>query len=200
MSNGGSRPAVFLWSGGKDSAAALAAVREADRYEILSLVTTVNEEYESRMLEALAAHHARGARFAIAGDIFLGDVRAYRESLFARARLGGVFPLWGRDTSDLARSAIDAGFRAVTTCCDGRVLDKGFAGRGLDLAFLASLPAGADPCGENGEFQTYVSDGPGFGHRIPFELGEVVLRDERFYYADLIPVAPTDSERDGHEL
>ena len=234
MSSGEPRPAVLLWSGGKDSAAALAAVREEGGYEILSLVTTVtegynrisihgvrvallerqsealglpvrrvgipktctNEEYESRMLEALSACRAQGAEHAIAGDIFLGDVRAYRESLFSRAGLEGVFPLWGRDTSALARGVIDAGFRAVATCVDARVLGEGFAGRGFDLDFLASLPPAADPCGENGEFHTFVCDGPGFGRRVPFELGEVVLRDGRFYYQDLIPVAPTDYERD----
>lgn len=238
MGEGGPRPAVFLWSGGKDGAAALAEVREAGRYEVLSLVTTItegydrisvhgvrvallerqagalglpvrtvgipktctNEEYESRMLGALSAYRARGAGHAIAGDIFLGDVRAYRESLFARAGLEGVFPLWGRDTSALARGVIDAGFRAVATCVDARVLGEGFAGRGFDLEFLASLPPTADPCGENGEFHTFVCDGPGFGRRVPFELGDVVLRDGRFYYADLIPVAPTVYERDGHGL
>ena len=236
MSSGEPRPAVLLWSGGKDSAAALAAVRDEGGYEILSLVTTVtegynrisihgvrvallerqaealglpvrtvgipeacaNEEYESRMLEALSPYRGQGVEHAIAGDIFLGDVRAYRESLFARAGLAGLFPLLSRDTSDLARSVVDAGYRAVATCVDGRVLDASFAGRGFDIEFLASLPPGVDPCGENGEFHTYVYDGPGFGRRVPFELGEVALRDGRFHYADLIPADPTASEKDGH--
>jgi len=154
--------------------------------------TCTNEEYESRMLEALSIQHSRGARYAIAGDVFREDVRAYRESLFARAGLDGVCPLWGRDTSELARSAIAAGFRSVVTCVDSRVLDGSFAGRRFDLEFLTDLLAAADPCGENGEFHTFVYDGPGFRDRISYELGEVVLRDEHFYYADLILLTLTN--------
>ena len=100
----------------------------------------------------------------------------------------GIFPIWKRNTLELANSFIDLGFKAVTTCVDSNVLSKNFVGRIFDKQFLSELPSGVDPCGENGEFHTFVYDGPIFQKRILFEVGEVVLRDNRFYYNELTPV------------
>jgi uncharacterized protein (TIGR00290 family) len=144
-----------------------------------------NEEYEARMGEALARLRERGIETVAFGDLLLEDVRAYREAQLARAGMRALFPLWGRDTTRTAREIIARGFRAVLTCVDGEVLDERFAGRDYDARLLAELPAGVDPCGENGEFHTFVHDGPGFRSPVRFTRGEVVLRDGRFWYCDL---------------
>ena len=143
-------------------------------------------EYETQMRDKLEAFKDRGVSSVIFGDIFLEDLRKYREDKLAQVGMRGVFPLWKRDTSELARSFIELGFKAVTTCVDSRLLDESFVGRLIDEAFLASLPPGVDPCGENGEFHSFVFDGPTFDNPVRFETGEKVLR-ESFYFCDLVP-------------
>jgi uncharacterized protein (TIGR00290 family) len=145
-----------------------------------------NEDYELKMTDKLIYYQGLGVTSVAFGDIFLEDLRKYRETNLARLKLKGIFPLWKRNTLDLAHTFIDLGFKAVITCVDSKMLDKSFAGRVYDKRFLSELPFGVDPCGENGEFHSFVYDGPIFKRRIPHEKGEVVLRDERFYYCDLI--------------
>ena len=120
------------------------------------------------------------------GDLFLADVRAYREAMLARLGWRGLFPLWGEDTARLAHHFIDRGYRAILSCVDTTQLDGAFCGRDFDEALLSDLPAGVDPCGENGEFHTCVHAGPVFGEPIAIQRGERVLRDHRFQYVDLI--------------
>ena len=146
----------------------------------------VNAIYEERMREALAEHFARGVRRVAFGDIFLEDLRLYRENNLARIGMEAVFPIWKRDTRELARDFVQQGFRAVAVCVDPRVLDPSFAGRELDASFFADLPPGVDPCGENGEFHTFVSDGPIFKQPVAFRTGEKVMRDG-FCFCDLLP-------------
>jgi uncharacterized protein (TIGR00290 family) len=146
-----------------------------------------NEDYESAMRAVLERYKAEGVSFVAFGDIFLEELRRYREDNLAKIGMKGVFPLWKRNTSDLARDFIRAGFRAVIICVDAEVLDKRFAGREFDEAFLSELPSGIDPCGENGEFHSFVHHGPVFENGIRHTRGEMVLRDQRFWYLDLIP-------------
>jgi uncharacterized protein (TIGR00290 family) len=146
-----------------------------------------NEEYEERMRAALAGYVEAGVTAAVFGDLFLEDVRKYREEKLLTVGLQGIFPLWGRDTAQLAQSFIRLGFKAVITCVDTQVLDKDFAGREFDEKFLADLPPGVDPCGENGEFHSFVYEGPMFRHPLRFTRGEAVLRNDRFYFRDLLP-------------
>ena len=120
------------------------------------------------------------------GDLFLEDVRRYRERQFAALARPLVFPIWGRDTSELARQFITSGYGAILVCVDTQALPASFAGRSFDAALLDDLPAGVDPCGENGEFHTFVTNGPAFAHPIAVERGETVLREGRFAYCDLI--------------
>ncbi len=147
-----------------------------------------NDAYESAFHAGLvAARHAHPAVRHIAfGDLFLADVRAYRERLVAATDWTPVFPLWKLDTTALAHRFIDDGFAARLVCVDTTQLDGAFAGRAFDHAMLADLPPEADPCGERGEFHTFVSDGPGFSRPIHYQVGERVLRDERFMYCDLV--------------
>jgi uncharacterized protein (TIGR00290 family) len=147
----------------------------------------VNDVYEQRMREAMERYVRQGVRTVVCGDLFLEDIRRYREEKLALVGMTPVFPLWGRDTRKLARAFLDLGFRAVLCCVDGEKLDGNFAGREYDERLLAELPAPVDPCGENGEFHTFVFDGPLFANRVPFEVGSRVLRDRRFWYCDLIP-------------
>ena len=146
----------------------------------------INAIYEERMKEALAKHFARGVRRVAFGDIFLEDLRAYRESNLAKVGMQALFPIWKRDTRELAREFVRQGFRAITVCVDPRVLDASFAGRELDATFFAELPPGVDPCGETGEFHTFVFDGPVFKSAIAFHTGEKVVRDG-FCFCDLSP-------------
>jgi uncharacterized protein (TIGR00290 family) len=146
-----------------------------------------NEEYQARMAEALAAFRDRGIDTVVHGDIFLADVRAYREALLAGLGMKALFPLWGVDTRELAERFIDLGCRAVLTCVDTEALDAAFVGRAFDAALLRDLPPEVDLCGENGEFHTWVWDGPLFGRPVQHVHGETVLRDQRFAYADLLP-------------
>lgn len=206
------QPAVFNWSGGKDSALALYKVRQEGRYEVTRLLTTLSEPYQrismhgvraalldqqaaslglpcrklflpemptmeayERLLAgALAELRAEGATVALFGDIFLEDLRRYREQQLAAAGWRAEFPLWGRPTAALIREFLDLGFQTITTCVNEKYLDRSFVGRIIDEQFLRDLPAGVDPCGENGEFHTFVFDGPLFRQPVKFEVGEVV--------------------------
>ena len=218
--------AILTWSGGKDSALALHELAKTENYEVMSLLTTVtqeydrtsmhglrrvllerqaeslglalekvyisknssNEEYESKMREVLAKYLTAGVSSVVFGDIFLEDVRKHREEKLSEIGMKAIFPIWKRDTTELARRFIDSGFKAVIICVDSNILDKMFVGRVFDEQFLSELPATVDPCGENGEFHSFVYDGPIFGERILHTIGEVVLRENRFYYCDLIPL------------
>jgi uncharacterized protein (TIGR00290 family) len=147
-----------------------------------------NADYEAAF--RAAAHELR-ARFPTLrriafGDLFLSDVRAYREALLASVGLDGCFPLWSLDTRALAERFVALGYRARLVCVDTTQLAPSFAGRAFDASLLADLPASADPCGERGEFHTFVSDGPIFSTSIPYVTGEVVMREERFAYCDLL--------------
>jgi uncharacterized protein (TIGR00290 family) len=160
-------------------------------YEVELSPQCSNTEYEAAMDAALTELRAAtpGIERVAFGDLFLEDIRAYRERQLARAGLRGLFPLWGRDTREVAAEFSALGYRAVVVCIDSTVLPRELAGREYDDAFVRALPAGADPCGENGEFHTFVYDGPPFAFPIAHARGEVVVRDERFVYADLIDTA-----------
>ena len=145
-----------------------------------------NEAYEARFTEACAGIKAQGVEHIVFGDLFLEDIRTYREGLLARAGMQGLFPLWRRDTRSLARDMIASGIVAHLVCVDLQRLDRSYAGRPFDAALLSGLPAGVDPCGENGEFHTAVSAGPMFAAPIPVHVGERVERNG-FAYADLLP-------------
>lgn len=146
-----------------------------------------NEEYERAMAEAFSEYREQGINAVVFGDLFLEDVRAYREQFLARHGMRGLYPVWMRDTGEFVREFIALGFKAVVTCVSGEALDGSFAGRLIDEEFLASLPPHVDPCGENGEFHTFVFDGPSFKEAVRFSVGEKVFRDS-FWFCDLIPV------------
>lgn len=144
-------------------------------------------EYEARMAEACAAMKAQGVDHVVFGDLFLEDVRAYRETHLARVGMTGLFPLWGRNTRALAEAMIADGLIAYVACLDPKQLDRRFAGRRFDRDFLVDLPATVDPCGERGEFHTAVTAGPMFGAPLTVAIGEVVERDG-FVFTDIIPL------------
>jgi uncharacterized protein (TIGR00290 family) len=146
-----------------------------------------NSNYETRMLAALEEWRNRDVQAAVFGDLFLEDIRHYRESLLANLGMRAVFPLWGQDSLALARNFTGQGFRAVITCVDTQTLAGSFAGRDYGEPFLADLPVGVDPCGENGEFHSFVYSGPLLQRNIAHRRGEHVLRDGRFMYCDLLP-------------
>jgi uncharacterized protein (TIGR00290 family) len=146
-----------------------------------------NAEYESRMRQVLEKHLGNGVRAVAFGDIFLEDIREYRERNLAKVGMAGVFPLWGRDTHRLIRSFLDLHFKAVVTCVDSIALGKEFVGRDIDEGFLMELPDGVDVCGENGEYHSFVYEGPILRERIEYTRGEIVSRDGRFFYCDLNP-------------
>jgi uncharacterized protein (TIGR00290 family) len=215
---------LFGWSGGKDSAMALYEILKNKEYQVVSLLTTITEDYDrismhgvrrtlveqqaqsldiplykvfipktcsneiyaAKMTEALTKFKQQGIETVAFGDIFLEDVREYREDNLARLKMKGIFPIWGRNSAELARSFIALGFKSVISCIDTKVLDKKFLGRQFDEDFIAELPPNIDPSGENGEFHSFVHDGPIFKQRIGYSLGEMVLRDS-FHFCDLIP-------------
>jgi uncharacterized protein (TIGR00290 family) len=146
----------------------------------------VNPLYEARMEEALRLFYSGGVRKVAFGDIFLEDLRAYREENLARIGMTALFPIWKRDTRELIQYFHAKRFRAIAACVDPKVLDPSFAGRELDESFFRDLPPHADPCGENGEFHTFVFDGPIFQSPIAVRAGEVVNRDG-FVFCDLLP-------------
>jgi uncharacterized protein (TIGR00290 family) len=220
------RDVLLSWSGGKDSALALQALRADPGWNVVGLVTAITDEYDRisihgvrrSLLEAQAASlalplhlihltpgcsndayeksfHAGLKSFAEGhprchhvafGDLFLADVRAYRENLLAGTPWTPVFPLWGSDTTALAGRFVDDGFEARLVCVDTTQLDGAMAGRAYDHGFVAELPASVDPCGERGEFHTFVAAGPGFRRPVGYTVGAQVLRDERFMYCDLM--------------
>jgi uncharacterized protein (TIGR00290 family) len=226
---------VLSWSGGKDSAMALRELRGQDEYEVVSLMTSVsqeyrrishhgvrevllalqadalgiplekiylpsgpnqpctNEVYEKIMADVMEKYNAQGVTTVAHGDLFLEDLRAWREANLAKAGMRGLFPLWKRDTTELAREIIALGFKAYLSCVEGKV-GPGFVGRPYDNDLLRDLPAGIEPCGEYGEFHTFVYDGPIFNRPVAVRVGEVVIRDGRFY-ADLLPEACSCPER-----
>jgi uncharacterized protein (TIGR00290 family) len=145
-----------------------------------------NEQYEARMREVCARAVQEGVQAVAFGDLFLADIRAYREKQLAGTGLEPLFPVWLLPTPELAANMIGAGLRAKITCADPKALSREFAGRDFDSSFLADLPPGVDPCGENGEFHSFVYDGPMFRRPIAVELGEIVARDG-FVFADLTP-------------
>jgi uncharacterized protein (TIGR00290 family) len=143
-----------------------------------------NDVYEQRLRAALEVAAAESIDAVIFGDLFLEDVRAYREATMAETGIAVIEPLWGRPTAELARDMLASGVRAIVTCVDPNQLDPSFVGRSFDEAFLADLPSDVDPCGERGEFHTFVWDAPGFSSPIAVDRGEVVER-EGFYFCDL---------------
>lgn len=150
-----------------------------------------NEVYERAMEDVLASARREGIGHVIFGDLFLEDIRRYREARLGAVGMQAAFPLWGRDTAELASDMIASGIAATVACVDPRQLAPAFAGRAFDERLLEELPAGVDPCGENGEFHTFVSAAPVFAKPIDIRVGAVVERDG-FVYADLVP------DRAGH--
>jgi len=149
--------------------------------------SATNEEYEANMQQTLLRYQRQGISAVVFGDIFLEDLRDHREQNLSTIGMKGVFPLWKKDTTELAQRFIKLGFKAVITCIDSQVLDRKFVGRYYDEHFLSELPPTVDPCGENGEFHSFVFDGPIFREKISIETGDIVLRDNRFYFCDLMP-------------
>ncbi|MEO8515765.1 MAG: diphthine--ammonia ligase [Flavobacterium sp.] len=167
------------------------------------------EIYENVMATTLETFKEKGVTHSIFGDIFLEDLRKYREDKLATMQLEGIFPLWKIPTKDLIQEFLDLGFKTIVTCVNERNLDKSFVGRVIDAQFIADLPDDVDVCGENGEFHTFTFDGPLFSKPIPFDIGEIVYRkyekpkqessntacdtndsaafDYGFWYCDLIP-------------
>lgn len=146
-----------------------------------------NEDYETQMRVILEEQKDQGVTAIAIGDIFLEDLRRYREEKLALVGMEAVFPIWGRDTRELSREFVDSGFQSIITCVDSESMPGSFAGRAYDHALLAELPSSVDPCGENGEFHSFAFGGPIFHSPINFDKGEIVLRDNRFYFCDLIP-------------
>ena len=218
---------LLSWSGGKDSALALHEISKSQDLEIISLITTITEDYDrisihgvrrvllekqaeslgiplysvfisknttdedygNKMREMLIHFAKLGVTAVAFGDIFLEDLRRFREDHLSKVGMKGIFPLWNKDTGELAKTFLNLGFRAVVTSMDSKMLDKKFVGREIDEKFLAEIPPEVDPCGENGEFHSFVFSGPIFKKRVSFRLGEVVFRENRYYYCDLEPVS-----------
>lgn len=220
---------LLSWSGGKDSALALASLAADAAVEVVGLLTSVtrgydrvsihgvrrallhaqaeslqlpltevvldpqctNDAYEAAFLATVtsAKQWYAGVSAIAFGDLYLEDVRAYRERLLANTGLNPIFPLWGEPTGALAERCCDLELEARLVCVDTTQLSGEFAGRTFDRRLLAELPASVDPCGERGEFHTFVANGPGFVARVPYMVGETVRRDDRFVYCDLLPVS-----------
>jgi uncharacterized protein (TIGR00290 family) len=156
-------------------------------FEIELVPSCTNDAYEATFLSALARIRSQlpDVTHVAFGDLFLEDVRAYRERLLAGSEFEPLFPIWGENTAALSRRFIDDGFAARIVCVDTSQLNSAFAGRAFDTKLLADLPAAVDPCGERGEFHTFVSDGPVFSAPVSYRVGKAVLRDDRFMYTDL---------------
>ncbi len=231
---------ALAWSGGKDSAMALYELRRSERYEVVSLFTTVAAEYDrvshhgvrasllksqarviglpvemlylevtrpdlcrtdtdsavmgayEQLMEQTMLRYRGADIHAVAfGDIFLERLRAYREKNLAKLGMTGVFPIWRRDTRELMQTFLTLGFKAYLACVDAEKLGRGFAGREITPDFVSLLPPGVDPCGEYGEYHSFVYDGPIFQKRVGVAVGEVVQRGEQFF-ADLLPLPPAD--------
>ena len=145
------------------------------------------DSYETSMRRTLNEYQQQGVSAVVSGDIFLEELRKVREDNLAQIGLRGIFPLWKRNTRELAETLVQNGFKAVITSVDTAVLSSNFLGQVIDTQFLASLPPGVDPCGENGEYHSFVFDGPYYQAPIQFTLGKVTSYDDRFYYYDLLP-------------
>lgn len=206
--------AIFNWSSGKDSALALYKTLQEDQLEIISLLTSINkefqrismhgvpvsllekqaaclgfsltkmelpkeptmEEYRDIMGKTMTGIKAKGVTHSIFGDIFLEDLKKYREEQLETIGMKAVFPLWKKNTTELIYEFLDLGFKTVVTCVNETYLDKSFAGRIIDKDFIRDLPENVDPCGENGEFHTFTFDGPLFQNPISFHIGETVKK------------------------
>ncbi|HYL80230.1 MAG TPA: diphthine--ammonia ligase [Candidatus Acidoferrum sp.] len=157
-------------------------------WEAVIPIQASNQEYEAQMGTTLAEVRSQfpAVSSCVFGDLFLEEIRAYRERMLGQIGMRGVFPLWRRDTAVLAREFVRLGYKAVVVCVDTAALPQRFAGMEFDEDLLRSLPAGIDPCGENGEMHTFVYDGPIFATPIAHRKGEVVLRESRFAYCDLL--------------
>lgn len=213
---------LLSWSSGKDSAWSLHVLRQQQEFEVVGLMTTVNEvyrrvamhavrvellqaqaaavdvplwmipipspcsnsDYESAMGAAITRARREGIDGIAFGDLFLEDIRRYREERLRETGLSPIFPIWGISTQELARKMIGAGLRARLTCVDPKQISAPFVGREFDASLLAELPPGIDPCGERGEFHTFAYDGPMFREPVRIQLGETVERDG-FVFADL---------------
>ncbi len=246
------KKAIFNWSGGKDSSLSLYYLKKDPQWQIMYLVTSVNESfqrismhgvrvslleqqaesigiplrkllvpeqltmdvYNRLMKETLKRFKREGIHWAVFGDIFLEDLKKYREEQLAKVEIKAHFPIWKKPTPELADDFIRLGFQAVIVCVDERYLDKSFAGRLLDKDFLKDLPQGIDPCGENGEYHSFVFDGPLFRQPVKFKKGGLVYKRSKpvdcspkvsspphdfpsvisqsietgFWYCDLLPV------------
>ena len=154
-------------------------------YQVVIPNPCPNQIYERRMAEAIESAQRAQVTHIVFGDLFLEDVRRYRETMFARSGIQPLFPLWQRSTRELADVMIASGLKAVVTCVDPQQLSSSFAGKDYDATFLANLPEGVDPCGERGEFHTFVWDGPMFGNPIQIDIGETVKRDG-FIFTDVL--------------
>ncbi|MGY0650995.1 Dph6-related ATP pyrophosphatase [Luteimonas sp. A537] len=216
--------ALLAWSGGKDAAWTLHAMRQRDDFDVVGLMSTITEGHERAsmqgirvdvlraqaaaaglpLLESRIPQDCDNARYETAfaatldearahwpgithiafGDLLLADIRAWREALCARLGWTAAFPLFGRETAELAREMFAGGLRATLCCVDTQQLDGTFAGRDFNNALLSSLPAAVDPCGEHGEFHTCVADGPMFAVPVALRRGDTELRDARFAYTD----------------
>ena len=153
-------------------------------HQVLISKDANNEEYETAMAQAFNEYHREGIDSVVFGDLFLEEIRAYRDQFLARHGMKGLYPVWQRNTTSCIKEFIELGFKAVVSCVDSKTLDKSSAGKTIDEDFIYSLPANVDPCGENGEFHTFVYDGPNFAKPVEFSLGEVILR-EGFWFRDL---------------
>jgi len=154
-------------------------------HEVFIPPKCVNPIYEARMEAALRGHFENGVRKVAFGDIFLEDLRAYREKNLARIGMTALFPIWKRDSRELIDSFHAQGFRSIAVCVNCKLLDRSFVGRELDASFFADLPAQVDCCGENGEFHTFAFGGPIFGDSVRFQVGGCVERDS-FVFCDLL--------------
>jgi uncharacterized protein (TIGR00290 family) len=148
-----------------------------------------NDEYESKMAAALSFYKAKGIRKVAFGDLFLEDLKAYRDKNLARLGMEGLYPIWKRNTKELILSFIQLGYKAVVVCVDTKVLDGSFSGRLIDESFVNDLPTSVDPCGENGEFHSFVYDGPLFSAPLPIKRGEKILRGQ-FMFSDFEEAKP----------
>jgi uncharacterized protein (TIGR00290 family) len=201
------KKALFCWSGGKDSALALYKILKEDKFEIVSLLTTVNEEfkrvsmhgvkesligislekmyieknstnesYEKGMETVLKKYKGQGVEYVIFGDIFLEDLKIYRENNLAKIGMKAEFPLWKQNTKDLINEFLDIGFKTVICCTNNDFFDEYTVGKTIDRKIIADLPVHVDPCGENGEFHTFTYAGPIYKSDIYIETGEKVLK------------------------
>ncbi|SIT27069.1 diphthine--ammonia ligase [Chryseobacterium gambrini] len=206
--------AIFNWSSGKDSALALYKILKEEKFEVTSLLTSINkefqrismhgvhvsllekqaeslgfplikmelpkeptmEEYRELMSKTMNDLKSQGITHSIFGDIFLEDLKKYREDQLRSIGMEGVFPLWKINTTDLIREFLDLGFKTIVTCVNETYLDKSFAGRIIDEDFIKDLPENVDVCGENGEFHTFTFNGPIFKNPVEFEIGEIVKK------------------------